>query len=72
MFRKSSDYFETNHGLEWPTTCDERPTTVLIHRVVFRNHPLAAFVLGGDGEKFRVAARLASAVLAPAAVMEEG
>jgi len=62
----------SNHGLEWPTTCDERPTTVLIHRVVFRNHPLAVFVLGGDGEKFRVGTRLASAVLASAAVVKEG
>jgi hypothetical protein len=72
VFPKSNDYSETNHGLEWPTNSDEWPTTVLIHRVVLCNHPLAGFVLGGDGEKLRVGTRLASAVLAPAAVVEEG
>jgi hypothetical protein len=75
VFRESNDYFETNPGLEWPlewpTTCDERATTVLIHRVIFRDHPLAVFVLGGDGEKFRVGTRLASAILAIAAIVKD-
>src|SRR5258708_36576646 len=63
---RSSPIFSLSLGI---LTCSSSSASV--HGVVLSDHPLAAFVLGGDGKELLVSSRLVGAVTALAAIVKD-